>query len=149
MHKGVIRRFVQEDFIVSDGVVFDPPKGGYVSVHGQIQCLSGLNIDVEEKLKVVSRERGNVRVVREGYKYNVSVSGRGNRFRHDGGHPDHSQRPHEHRFDSRGQQTSRLEIDEGSALPTLGDVIDETRELYWSPEFAKENDQLPDDAEES
>lgn len=146
IQRGVIRRFRQDKFIVSDALTFEDPSGGYVIARGQIQCLGALNIDVIEKLRIVSRSRGSIRVAREGYKFNVSVSGRGNRFRHDSGHPAHNHRPHEHRFDSSGRQTSRLDVDAGDELPTLRAVIEETREFYWSPEFALESSQSSEDA---
>jgi len=144
-HRGVIRRFAQESFIFSADVTLDDPKGGYLKVHGQIQCLGGLNIDVQETLKVVSRGRGNVRVRRTHYGYNVSVSGRGNRFRYDSGHPDHSRHDHVHEFDKEGRQVSKHDIHDENEVPDLGDMIGKTRDFYRSPEFAQENGVLLDD----
>jgi len=146
IHRGYIRRFRQEDFIVSDNVTFGDPRDGYIMVEGQIQCLGGLNIDVVEKLKIISRgRRGDMRVQRSGYNYNVSVSGRGNRFRYDGVHPGHRRYDHAHEFDKEGRLVSDHDIHDEKEVPDLGDMIGKTRDFYWSPQFAQENGALLDD----
>ena len=142
-----MQRYVEEGFVVADTVTFSDPKGGYITVSGQIQCLGGLNIDVDKKLRIVDGSGGNVRVTTSAYSYNVSVSGRGSRLRYDSAH-NHRAHHHVHRFDAKGQETSIVPIHDVNDVPTLGDVIEETRDFYWSPEFSQETDGSDDDSED-
>jgi hypothetical protein len=74
------------------------------------------------------------------------VSGRGNRFRYDGPHgDDHHPYNHVHRFDGKGRETSLLEIGDENEVPTLGDVIAEAHDYYYSPQFEQDNEQADDD----
>lgn len=139
-----MRDFMQGGFVVYDSVTFGEPQGGSITIQGQIQCLGGINIDVDKKLQIVGGTDGDTRVTKSDYSYNVSVSGRGNRFRYDGPH-DHRPHHHLHRFDQDGRETAVLEIRNENEVPTLGDVIAEAHDYYYSPEFWQENEQRDND----
>lgn len=130
-----MRDFIHGGFVVRDGVTFGEPKGGYITVQGQVQCLGGINIDVDKKLRIIGGTGGNTRVKTSEYSYNLSVSGRGNRFRYDSAH-NHRMHHHVHRFDSEGRETGLYDIYDVNDVPTLGDVIEEAWNYFYSPEFA-------------
>jgi hypothetical protein len=64
-------------------------------------------------------------------------------FRYDSSH-DHRRHHHVHRYNRKGELTVDDILDEND-VPTLGEVIEETRDLYWSPEF--NSDESEDDKE--
>ncbi len=140
IHNRVMRDFIQDGFVISDGVTFSEPSGGYITVSGEIRCHGGLQIHVDKKLRIVSGTGATTRVKTVEYSYNVSVVGRGNVFRYDSAH-NHRQHHHVHRFDARGDLVSVDEIHDENEVPTLGDVIAEARELYYSPEFSGDSEE--------
>lgn len=135
IHSKVMESFIKEGFVISDGITFGEPSGGYITLQGQIHCLGGLQIAVDKRLRILGGTGGHVRVTTAQYSYNVSVSGRGNLIRYDSAH-DHRPHHHVHRFDSECHLVSVHEIHDENKVPTLGDVITEVRDLYYSPEFS-------------
>jgi hypothetical protein len=143
IHNQRMRDFIAEGFVVSDTVTFGQPSRGHVTVRGEIRCLGGLHIDVDKKLRIVSGRGGGMRVKTANYSYNVSVSGNGNMFRYDSAH-NHRTQHHVHRYNRKGELAVEDILDEND-VPTLGDVIAEARDLYWSPEFNSDEDEDDDD----
>ena len=136
VHETRMQRFLRGEFVFSDGVKFAVPAGGYIAVAGEIQCLGGIRIAVDKKLKILSGQGANALVQTSAYHYNAFVHGQGNLFRYDS---PHGHRPchHVHRFDflKSWSQTGVQELQSVNAVPTLSDVIDEARELYYEYEF--------------
>lgn len=140
IHNRVMRGFIQDGFVISDGVTFSEPLDGHITVRGEIRCQGGFQIDVDKKLRIVSGTGATTRVKTVEYSYNVSVAGRGNVFRYDSAH-NHRQHHHVHRFDARGDLVSLHDIHDENEVPTLGDVIAEARELYYSPELSEDSEE--------
>ena len=122
-----------EEFVLTDGVRFGEPRDGHINVEGEIQCLGGITVTVEKKLKIV-RGMGPTATVRTAeYSYNVRVEGRGNLFRYcapDGYRVHH----HVHRFDDDGRELPVEDIHYSDDIPHLSDVIEKARGVYFGDE---------------
>ncbi len=136
VHETRMQQFLRGEFVFSDGVTFSAPAGGYIAVAGEIQCLSGIRIAVDKKLKILSGQGANALVQTCEYHYNVFVRDQGNVFRYDSPHR-HRAYHHVHRFDflNTWSQTGIEVVPTVNVIPTLSDVINEARELYYEYEF--------------
>ncbi len=130
--------FVEQGFVISHTLEFGKPAHGHIALTGEIRCLSPITINVDKKLKVL-KGTGRAETVRTvEYTYHAQADGRGPLFRYCSPHgPGHRPCHHVHRYDifNTWAELPVEEIWDGSAVPTLSDVIEEARDLYYSYEF--------------
>ena len=136
IHDSYLDSFLREGFIADHTLIFSGSNFYRFSLKGEIACLGNILITVDKTLEVLQDYRKNALVQTVMYNYNVSVRGYGNVFRYDNshsriGHPDNH---HKHEFDWKLNDQ-----DEGKVIwvgaekwPTLGEVIEEARDWYWS-----------------
>jgi hypothetical protein len=105
---------------------------------GEISCLGGIVLRVEKCLGIVEGQGMDALIQTAWYSYNASVRGAYNIFRYDNQDEDFSFRPghqdahHKHLFDWQTGDETGLEWIGSEAWPTLGQVIEELHQWYWS-----------------
>ncbi len=136
IHDSYMESFLNEHFISCHTLTFSANDPDEILLEGEIACLGNILITVDKTLEILQDYRKNALVQTVIYNYNVSVRGYGNVFRYDNshariGHPDNH---HKHEFDWKLNDQ-----DEGKVIwigaekwPTLGEVIEEARDWYWS-----------------
>ncbi len=125
IHATVMSRFVDENFVLVDGLAIDPLGNGQIWIHGHIKCAGGVEITVDKYLAIVD-EGPPVSVQTVDYSYNASVSGLGNIFRYDSPHEDHNDFHHRHAYDVFAGDVVGT-VTKLTEWPTLGEVIEELR----------------------
>ncbi len=130
IHDKVMRRFIAENFVLSDGTAIEPYPPGFFILQGRIECIGGIRLDVWKVLARVDGEGAAIRVQNVAYCYNAVLQGLGNILRYDSPHLDgHNEFHHVHRYNIlRGDTDGTLER---SNWPHLGDVIEELRNWYY------------------
>jgi hypothetical protein len=136
IHDRRIEDFVNEGFVISHNVTFGPPSSGHITVEGDIYCLGGITVEVRKRLKILRGKGPKAMVKTSDYAYNVYANGRGNLFRYDSPH-EHRPYHHVHRYDvlATWSELSVEDIGNENKVPTLGEVIEEARDLYYAHEF--------------
>jgi len=119
-----------------------------VKMKGKIFLRDGLRIRVMKILRITDTADGDY-IHTESYSYNVSQSGRGNVFRYDNSHPHpgHISKHHYHEWEKPGaKEHPPIEIEDGKQ-PTLGQVITQADNYYWTyihpveiTQFAEQNE---------
>lgn len=129
-------RFVAEGFITSHTIGFAAAANGYIAIAGEIRCLGGLTITVDKTLAVLDGEGPGAMVHTTAFSYHVQADGRGPVLRYCGPHT-HRPHNHVHRFDylATWDEVQVVPIPEINDVPTLSDVLEEVRDLYWSNDF--------------
>lgn len=135
-HQGGMGRFEAEGFIRSHTVGFGAATNGYIAIAGAIRCLGGMTISVDKTLTVLDGQGPGAMVYTTEFHYHVQADGRGPVVRYDSPHP-HRPYNHVHRFDflETWDAFPIVPIHEIDDVPTLSDVIEEVRDLYWDNEF--------------
>jgi hypothetical protein len=130
-------RFEAEGFITSHTVDFGAATHGYISIVGEIQCLGGMTISVGKTLTVLDDQGPGAMVYTTNYHYHVQADGRGPPLRYESPHADHHVYNQVHHFDFLGKwnELQVVPIYEINDVPTLSEVIEEVRDIYWSNEF--------------
>jgi hypothetical protein len=127
--------FMDEGFVTSHTLEFGKSELGYITLAGEVRCLGPITIQVDKRLKIL-RGAGPTATVRTvEYSYHAQADGRGPLFRYCSPH-DRSYH-HVHRFDvfdSWGAFPVQ-EIRYGNDIPTLSEVIEEARDIYYDHEF--------------
>lgn len=134
IHETVMQRFRRDGFVDFDDLELVPLGAGSIKLEGQIRCEGGLVCTVEKLLTIVDAtdaENPLVQTVR--FAYNVSIAGRHNLFRYDNvhGYPGHADASHRHSFDRRTGEAEEVTWI-GGEWPTLGEVLEEMRQWYWT-----------------
>ena len=121
---------------MSHTVSFGVATKGDIAVAGEIRCLGDMTISVDKTLTVLDGQGPGAMVYTTEFHYHVQAVGRGPVLRYDSPHP-HRPYNHVHRFDflATWDQVQIVPIYEINDVPTLGDVLEEVRELYWANEF--------------
>lgn len=126
-----MRHLCDEGFVVEDGCDFTFPPNG-VLLNGRIRCLDGIEIDVFKRLRIVDGTGSTARVQRRSYNYHAQFSGGDYPIiRYDW--PGHRPYHHRHDFDhfDTWTQVGVTELAEDDT-PTLGAMIHEVQDWYWS-----------------
>lgn len=127
-----MQRFLREEFILSEDLIFSASGDGYLSISGTIKCKGGIEVLVAKILKILSGSGHRSLVQTIEYSYNAYVAGQGNILRYNSPHDDHNQFHHVHRFDFFGGGDETVEeIKTEEDRPTLSDVLEELRNWYW------------------
>jgi hypothetical protein len=130
--------FVDEGFVRSHTVAFGEPRDGQITIAGEIKCEGGIAIQVDKTLLILDGEGDAATVRTVDYRYHAYVEGRGSLFRYCSPHGDgHRPYHHVHRFEipTLAAIVPVEEIRDGNAVPTLGDVLEEARDLKYSFDF--------------
>ena len=137
IHNRRMQDFIQEGLVVSHTVRFGQPTSGYITLEGEINCLGGIMVEVKKKLQILSGQGPNAMVKTCEYSYNAYAIGRGNLFRYNSPHGYHRPYHHVHRYDILGTWDEIGDPEElrENEVPTLSEVLDEVRELYYGHEF--------------
>jgi hypothetical protein len=128
-----MRSLIDRGFVLDDGVeVLLLPDIGSVILHGRISCLGGIEVTVEKELAILSGAGPTAKVKHRKFSYHANVAAGPNIFRYDSP-VDHRPFYHKHCFDIFGDGSDHIqEIPDLEAVPTLGDVLDELEEWYWT-----------------
>jgi hypothetical protein len=134
VHDTVIQQFLRGGFVLSEDLRFEEVAGrGYLVLRGEVRCSGGIVLEVEKRIKILDGDGPYAMVQTVQYRYHAYSSGRGNLFRYCGPHDD---RPyhHVHRYDvfNTWSEASIEEITDEDEIPTLGEVLGELREMYYS-----------------
>lgn len=139
VHTKRMQDFLREGFVLSEDLHFVEIGGRKLALEGTITCQGGIVVEVEEVekvLKIISGDGANAMVQTVQYRYHAYAQDRGNILRYDS---PHSHRPyhHVHRHDICGTWTETAidELRTEDDIPTLSEVLDELREIYYANEF--------------
>jgi hypothetical protein len=131
-----MRRFVDEGFVVDDGLAFEPLPGGFL-LSGEVECLGHIVLEVTKVLTIVGGTTRDPVVQTTSYTYNARIRGVGNILRYCSAHADHNSDHHVHRYDVvRGDRRGTTTLHGAPGWPTLGDVMAEIRDWYFSNQAA-------------
>lgn len=133
-HHNVLAQLVREGFVDEDhGLEFEAVPGGLV-LEGILDCADGaITVEVQKFVAYVL-EADDPLVETRSYRYHVALRGVGNIVRYESPHETHNRAHHVHRYDllagDRGGEVRFLHDEED--VPTLGEVIEEARQWYWT-----------------
>ena len=138
IHETIIEQFKAKDFIGDETLEFIP-MGRSHNLIGEIGCRGNIVIKVDKLIDVIRGSGVNALVQTRWYAYNVFVRNRFNLFRYDNQDGDflrsgHKDAHHKHIFVWGTREElpdSPIWVGEDS-WPTLGEVIQEAEDLYWS-----------------
>jgi hypothetical protein len=131
-HTTVIRQFISEGFVLSEGLSLYPVGQGLLVISGEVRCLGGIVLNVAKVLEIVRNDPTNPVVQTAAYSYNAKLEGLGNIVRYDSPH-DHHPRHHVHRFDVlNGDSDGALDDVKDDDWPTIGDLLGELRDFYYA-----------------
>jgi hypothetical protein len=134
VHNRRMQDFVDEGFVISHNVRFGKPTGGYITLEGDIHVKGGITVEVQKKLKILSGKGPNAMVKTSEYSYHVYANGRGNLFRYE--NCDHRHHHHVHWYDFlRTWGPTRVDELQENEVPTLSEVLDAVRDIYYENEF--------------
>jgi hypothetical protein len=135
IHSSVISQYEKDRFIGFNTLMIDAIPG-QILMRGHLGCPGKIAISVY-KILDVTKDKGTDWVQTNWYSYNVFVQNIGNVFRYDNKDEDFSFRPghldehHKHVFDWKNDTEIKTIWVGVDGWPTLGEVIEETREWYW------------------
>ncbi len=138
IHETIINQFKVNNLIGDDTLQFTRSIRS-IKLSGEIGCRGNIVIRVDKLIHVISGSGVNALVQTRWYAYNVFVRHRFNLFRYDNQDYDflrsgHKDAHHKHIFDwQTGEELPDSPIWVGEdSWPTLGEVIQETEQWYWS-----------------
>ena len=140
IHETIINQFKANNFIGDETLKFTPSIPS-IKLSGEIGCCGNIVISVDKLIDVISGSGVNAVVQTRCYAYNVFIRNRFNLFRYDNQDDyfsslfaEHKDIHHKHLFDwETGEELSDSPIWVGEdSWPTLGEVIQEAEEWYWS-----------------
>ncbi|ACB53126.1 unknown [Crocosphaera subtropica ATCC 51142] len=140
IHETIIDQFKVKDFIGDETLEFITMGFSY-NLIGEIACRGNIVINVDKLIDVISGSGVNALLQTRWYAYNVFVRNRFNLFRYDNQDDyflslgqEHKDEHHKHLFDwETGEELPDSPIWVGEdSWPTLGEVIKETEQWYWS-----------------
>lgn len=133
IHETVMGQFLDEGFVLSDGVRYQISPDGSIGIKGIIGCQGGIVIQVIKELVTVE-DGPDPLVQTDRYKYHASVLNHGSFLRFDNSHAHRGHVDEHHRHD----MDWRVPEDDGQVTwlgvdrwPVLGDVIAEARDWYY------------------
>lgn len=114
---------------------YTEPDGVFVT--GVIECLGGIRVEVDERLRVLDepswlRRHGNPLITLGFYRYNAVLLNRGTIFRYNSPHVDHRTFHHVHRFDVLGSAAETVHEVNPRDVPSLRQVLHEAEEWHWA-----------------
>lgn len=144
IHETIINQFKAKDFIGDETLEFNP-RGHSIKLTGEIGCLGHIVISVDKLIDLISGSGVNALVQTRWYAYNVFVRNHFNLFRYDNQDDDflrsgHKDAHHKHLFVWGTREElpdSPIWVGEDS-WPTLGEVIQEAEDWYWSNRYKLE-----------
>ena len=133
IHETVMERQLRNGFVVSDELVFTPIHNG-ILLEGDILCQGAIRLQVRKIIKILQGDGADALVQTVAYSYNALLPGIGNIFRYDSPHATHNKEHHVHRYNvlNGGVQFPIEWLTEEEHRPTLGEVIDELADWYYT-----------------
>lgn len=133
IHETVMERQLRNGFVLSDELVFTPIHNG-ILLEGDVNCLGNIRIEVRKIIKILEGNGADALVQTVAYSYNALLSGVGNILRYDSPHATHNKEHHVHQYDvlNGGEQLPIEWLPDQERRPTLGEVIDELGEWYYT-----------------
>ncbi len=133
IHETVMECQLRNGFVLSDELVFTPIHNG-ILLEGDILCQGPIRLQVRKIIRILEGEGSDALVQTAAYSYNALLPSRGNIFRYDSPHATHNKEHHVHRYDvlNSGLQFPIQWLRDEAQRPTLGEVIDELAEWYYT-----------------
>ena len=133
IHETVMERQLRNGFVLSDELVFTPIHNG-ILLESDILCQGSIRLQVRKIIRILEGEGADALVQTTAYSYNALLPSRGNIFRYDSPHATHNIEHHAHRYDilNDGAQFPIEWLTQEEQRPTLGEVIDELAEWYYT-----------------
>ena len=133
IHETVMKHQLCNGFVLSDESVFTPFHD-FILLEGIISCLGDIRLDVSREISILTNEGADSLVQTVAYSYNAYLVGVGNILRYDSPHATHNIEHHVHRYEvlNGGKQRPITFLPDEEQRPTLGEVLDELAEWYYS-----------------
>lgn len=140
IHETIINQFKANNFIGDETLKFTPSRPS-IKLSGEIGCRGNIVIKVDKLIDVIRGSGVNALVQTRWYAYNVFLRNHFNLFRYDNQDDyflslgqEHKDIHHKHLYDWEiGEELPDSPIWVGEdSWPTLGEVIQEAEEWYWS-----------------
>ncbi len=147
IHNNVLSQYKNRGFVGPENITsrgfFQENGKGQILISGEIGCSGGIVIGVEKNLSILEVYDADALVQTNWYSYNAFIRNGHNIFRYDNQHEDasfrnHPDPHHKHIFDWRTGDEIRVDWIGAANWLTLGEVIEELYEWYWT-----NKDELP------
>lgn len=134
VHNQRMEHLLRGGFLQSDDRLFIVPGDGCFFILGDLPCDGGIDIDVDKRIVFIDEDADDPLVQTVEYRYNVTLRGVGVVFRYDSPHQGHNQDNHVHRYDVlSGDRDGKVDfLFHEDEVPTLGEVVDEAADWYYS-----------------
>lgn len=127
-----IQRLLREGFALGETLRFKKTSERSIAQRGTIVCQGGIVLEVKKVLKILRGHGANAFVQTVEYHYEAYAEGRGSLLRYRS--PDGFRTfPHVHRFDlfKTWSETAVHDLRTEDEIPTVAEVVDELRDLYY------------------
>lgn len=133
IHDAHLRRF--DHLIESNSLEFRIAGPDSILISGRIEFPAGVFLDVHKILEI--NDRNQVRTLRYSYHAGLTQPTERSLFRYDNAHrydrAGHADEHHKHVFDSTGEETENPVWIGRNNWPTLGDVLQDSKNGGWKP----------------